>query len=283
MTEAPAWEDPRAVLARHVLRPKRGMSQNFLVSQRAAESIARAAVDEPGRSVVVELGAGLGTLTAALLRAGARVIAVERDPDMLRVLEAEFAQQPVEVLRDDAASIDYAALAARSGGALSVAGNLPYAVTGAILRNLVDARTLLARVVVMLQREVRDRLVAEAGTAEYGALTVFTRAAFEVETVLRLGPGAFHPPPKVESAVIRLQPRAVPLAEETEAFRRVVRAAFQSRRKTLRNALGTIAERAVAEQALAQAGIAPELRGETLSVADFAALAGALAAIEAQG
>ena len=280
MSDAPAWEDPRHVLARHGLRPKRGMSQNFLVSQRAADGIARAVVSEPGQSVVVELGAGLGTLTAALLRAGARVIAVERDPDMLRVLQAEFAAHAVEVLSADAASIDYAALAARAGGPLSVAGNLPYAVTGGILRNLVDARGLLARVVVMLQREVRDRLVAEAGTAEYGALTVFTRAAFEIDTVLRLGPGAFHPPPRVDSAVIRLSPRAQPLAEETDAFRRVVRAAFQSRRKTLRNALSTITERPIAEQALERAGISPDLRGETLTVVQFGTLAAALEALE---
>jgi 16S rRNA (adenine1518-N6/adenine1519-N6)-dimethyltransferase len=167
---------------------------------------------------VVELGPGLGTLTGALLRAGGRVIGVERDPDMLRVLAAEFGGQPVELVPGDAAELDYGELAARAGGPLSVAGNLPYAVTGAILRNLIDARARLERVVVMVQREVRDRLVAAPGGADFGALTVFTTAAFEVHTVLRLRPGAFHPPPKVESAVVQLTPRAVPLAEETPAF-----------------------------------------------------------------
>ncbi len=275
MSAPPAWEDPRAVLARHGLAPKRRLSQNFLVDPRAVETIARAAVASPG-ACVVELGPGLGTLTAALLRAGARVIGVERDPDMLRVLAAEFGDQPLELLPGDAAALDYGELAARVGGPLAVAGNLPYAVTGAILRKLIEARARLERVVVMVQREVRDRLVAAPDSAEFGALTVFTTAAFEVHTVLRLRPGAFHPPPKVESAVVQLTPRPVPLAEETEAFRRVVRAAFQSRRKTLRNALAAIAGREAAERALAEVGIDPMRRGETLAIAEFAALAAAL-------
>lgn len=281
MSAPPIWEDPRAVLARHGLSPKRRLSQNFLVDARAVEVIARSAVASPG-AWVVELGPGLGTLTAGLLRAGARVIGVERDPDMLRVLAAEFGDQPVELLPGDAANLDYGELAARTGGPLSVAGNLPYAVTGAILRNLVDARARLDRVVVMVQREVRDRLVAAPGGKDFGALTVFTTAAFEVHTVLRLRPGAFHPPPKVESAVVQLTPRAVPLAEETAAFQRVVRAAFQSRRKTLRNALSAIASREAAERALAQVGIDPIRRGETLGIAEFAALAVALEGVEPQ-
>jgi 16S rRNA (adenine1518-N6/adenine1519-N6)-dimethyltransferase len=225
---------------------------------------------------VVELGAGLGTLSAALLRAGARVIAIERDPDLLAVLDAELAAHGLVVRRDDAASVDYGALAAEAGEALVVAGNLPYAVTGAILRNLVAHRAALARAVVMVQREVRDRLAAEPSTPEYGALTVFTRAAFELETVLRLGPSAFHPRPKVESAVVLLRPRAVPLALETAAFRQVVRAAFQARRKTLRNALAQAVAPELADRALAAAGIDGARRGETLGVEQFARLAAAL-------
>jgi 16S rRNA (adenine1518-N6/adenine1519-N6)-dimethyltransferase len=272
---APPWEDPRAVLARHGLRPKRRWAQNFLISRPAVEAIARAAVPQPGASVV-ELGAGLGTLSAALLRAGARVIAIERDPDLLAVLDAELAAHGLVVRRDDAASVDYGALAAEAGEALVVAGNLPYAVTGAILRNLVAHRAALARAVVMVQREVRDRLAAEPSTPEYGALTVFTRAAFELETVLRLGPSAFHPRPKVESAVVLLRPRAVPLALETAAFRQVVRAAFQARRKTLRNALAQAVAPELADRALAAAGIDGARRGETLGVEQFARLAAAL-------
>jgi 16S rRNA (adenine1518-N6/adenine1519-N6)-dimethyltransferase len=278
-TEPPAFEDPRAVLARHGLRPKRGYSQNFLTSKRAVETIARAAVARPGERVV-ELGPGLGTLTAALLRAGARVLAFERDPEMLQVLEAELGACELALRRQDAASASYAELAAELGAPVCVVGNLPYAITGAILRNLVAQRTALSRVVVMVQREVRDRLHASPGSAEYGALTVFTSAAFELETLLKLPPSAFHPPPKVHSAVVKLTPRATPLAEETPAFQRVVRAAFQGRRKTLRNALGAAYDHAIAARALASAGIDPMRRGETLSVAEFAVLAEAAARAE---
>jgi 16S rRNA (adenine1518-N6/adenine1519-N6)-dimethyltransferase len=280
--DAPAWEDPRAVLARHGLRAKRGYSQNFLISQRAVDTIAAATVIDADM-VVVELGAGLGTLTSALLRAGTRVIAIERDPDMLRVLEAELGAYRLEVRREDAAALDYAALAQQIGGPPGVAGNLPYAITGPILRNLVEHRRSLAHAVVMVQREVRNRLVAQPGTGDYGALTVFTQAAFAVDTVLKLGAGAFHPRPRVESAVVRLKPRAVPLAEETPAFRRTVRAAFQSRRKTLRNALATTTAPALASRALTAAGIDPDRRGETLSVQEFACLAAALESTEQAG
>jgi 16S rRNA (adenine1518-N6/adenine1519-N6)-dimethyltransferase len=269
---APDFEDPRALLARHGLRPKRGYSQNFLISRSAVEAIARAAVTRPDEPVI-ELGPGLGTLTAALLRAGARVIAIERDPDMLRVLQAELGACALELRRDDAASLDYQALARELGGRVSVAGNLPYAITGAILRNLGAQRGALARVVVMVQREVRDRLQAAPATAEYGALTVFSRALFEIETVLRLPPGAFHPRPKVHSAVVQLVPRAAPLAEQTPSFQRVVRAAFQGRRKTLRNALAAVYGAPAAERALERANIDSKRRGETLSVEEFATLA----------
>jgi 16S rRNA (adenine1518-N6/adenine1519-N6)-dimethyltransferase len=272
---SPAWEDPRVVLARHGLRAKRSYSQNFLVSQHAVEAIARAAVPEPGVTVV-ELGPGLGTLTAALLRAGGRVIAIERDRDMLEVLSAELSGFALDLRREDAAAVDLSAIAAQAGEKIAVAGNLPYAITGAILRRLIAQQSAISRAVIMVQREVRDRLVAAPGTAQYGALTVFTRAAFAVETVLKVGAGAFHPRPKVDSAVLLLTPRPTPIAEETEAFRTVVRAAFQSRRKTLRNALTAASSAAVAAKAIGLAGLEPDVRGETLDVAQFAALAAAL-------
>jgi 16S rRNA (adenine1518-N6/adenine1519-N6)-dimethyltransferase len=266
-----SFEDPRTLLKRYGLRAKRGMSQNFLVSQAGVDAIVRAVGAAPGERVV-ELGAGLGTLTTALMRAGARVLAIERDLDMIRVLTAELGPHGLEIRRDDAACIDYAAIAMQQGSKVCVVGNLPYAITGAILRNLVESRASLSRAIVMVQREVRDRLVAEPGTADYGALTVFTSAAFEIDTVLRLPQGAFHPPPKVQSAVVRLVPRSTPLAEETDAFRAVVRGAFQSRRKTLRNALRACGI-AQSDQALERAGIDPTRRGETLSVLEFDTLA----------
>jgi 16S rRNA (adenine1518-N6/adenine1519-N6)-dimethyltransferase len=276
--EVPSWEDPRRVLGRHGLAPKRSFSQNFLISESAVARIAEAVAPAPGE-LVVELGPGLGTLTGALLRAGASVVAIEQDRAMIAVLAAEFTTPRLRVREGDAATVDYAALGAELGvSRLAVAGNLPYAVTGGILRTLTLARAHLSRAVVMVQREVRDRLLALPGTSEYGALTVFVQGAFAVTPVVSVPPGAFHPAPKVASAVVKLVPLAVPRAEETPALRGVVRAVFDARRKTLRNALGRVYGSARAGRALDTLGLDPQRRGETLAVEQFAALAAQLGA-----
>jgi len=265
---APEWEDPRRVMRRHGLAPKRAFSQNFLVARSAVERIVEALAPRSDE-LTVELGPGLGTLTSALLRAGARVLAVERDRDMLAVLRDELGAVPeLSLVEGDATTVDLTAIA-HEHGPIALVGNLPYAVTGAIFRNLTDHRAAVSRAVVMVQREVRDRLLAEPGTKAYGALSVFVQASFAVEPVLRVPPGAFFPPPKVESAVVRMVPLSTPRAEETDAFRAVVHAAFGTRRKTLRNAL----RRIDAEPALVAAGIDGDRRGETLSIEELAAIA----------
>jgi 16S rRNA (adenine1518-N6/adenine1519-N6)-dimethyltransferase len=272
-----AYEDPRRVLARHQLHPKRGFSQNFLVSRGAVERIAAAVAPTPGE-LVVELGPGVGTLTAALLRAGARVVAIESDRDMRTVLAAEMgAEGALEVRQGDARTVDFHALAQQEGAPVAVAGNLPYAVTGGILRNLVAARQSVSRAVIMVQREVRDRLLAPPGSKAYGSLTVFVSAAFEVEPVLTLRAGNFFPPPKVSSAVVRLVARPTPLAREDAAFRKVVRALFDARRKTCRNALlQAVGDADLVDRALTQAGVDPRTRGERLDLATLDALADVL-------
>ncbi len=271
MSEPPEWEDPRRVLRRYGMAPKRAFSQNFLVSRSAVERIVEALAPRPDE-LTVELGPGLGTLSAALLRAGANVLAIERDRDMLEVLARELGGVERFTVREgDATTVDFEALS-RERGPIALCGNLPYAVTGQILRNVIAHRAALSRAVGMVQREVRDRLLAKPGTKEYGALTVFVQASFAVEPVVRVPAGAFHPPPKVESAVVRLVPHATPRAEETESFRAVVHAAFGARRKTLRNALRQIG----AERALELAGIDGQRRGETLSIEELAALGEAL-------
>lgn len=294
----PAWEDPRRVLARHGLRPQRKFSQNFLVARSVVEAIAAAVVPDPSKNtLVVELGPGAGTLTAALLRRGARVVAVERDRAMIDLLAAELGgQRNLRVVAGDAAALDLAGLLAtlepagspampglaRSFATLEpargdvrpvVCGNLPYAITGAILERLVAQRAQLSRAVVMVQKEVRDRLLASPGTREWGALSVYVQAAFDVRGVLRVPAGAFHPPPKVESAVVELVPRAVPRAEETDAFRTIVRAAFGTRRKTLRNGLVRELGHECADALLEATAIDGGRRGETLSIEELGALA----------
>lgn len=271
-------EDPRRVLARHGLAPKRSFSQNFLVSREAVEKIAEATVSRDVRNVV-ELGPGAGTLTTALLRLGAHVVAVERDRDMIGVLRAELADVPdFEVVEGDAAKIDLRSLRARIGAPYAIAGNLPYAITGEILRHLVESADAFSHAVVMIQKEVRDRLLAGPGDSDYGALTVFVSARMSITSVTIVRKGAFHPPPKVDSAVVRLEPLAVPRAVETPEFRAVVRAAFSQRRKMLRKALRAIADGPDVDRALSAAGVDGEARGETLSVETFAALAGELSA-----
>jgi 16S rRNA (adenine1518-N6/adenine1519-N6)-dimethyltransferase len=269
-----AFEDPRRILARHGLHAKRSYSQNFLVSRHALEGIA-AALDPAPQELVVELGPGLGTLTAALLRRGARVLAVEADPDMREVLAAELGSQPgLQILAGDARTVDLRDVARREGKPVALAGNLPYAVTGSILRHLVDQRDALSRAVIMVQREVRDRLLASPSTKAYGALTVFVSAVFALEPVLLVKPGAFFPPPKVSSAVVRLTTRPAPLAQEDDAFRTVVRALFDARRKTCRNALLQVVEdAAVVDAALTRAGVDGRARGETLDLATMDGIA----------
>jgi 16S rRNA (adenine1518-N6/adenine1519-N6)-dimethyltransferase len=268
-----AAPDARDLLRKYDLLPKRSFSQNFLIQPGATAQIADATA-ALGRQVV-ELGPGLGALTHALLERDCDVLAVELDRDMVRVLQEEFAdRERLELRHADAAEVDFTAYSRACGSKLVVTGNLPYQATGAILRRVAVHRAVLTGAVLMVQREVRDRLVAEPSTKQYGALTVFTRAGFEVETVFRLRPGSFFPAPKVESAVVRLLPRTEPLAEETESFQAVVRAAFQMRRKTLRNALRGLGDGERADRALSEAGIDPRRRGETLSVEEFAQLAG---------
>ena len=270
--ELPPARDARDLLRAYGLSPKRSFSQNFLVQPGAVDRIAEAAAalgDE-----VVELGPGLGALTHALLERGCRVLAVELDRDMIRVLRGELGAHPaLEIRAGDAAELDLSAYAEARGARLVVTGNLPYQATGAILRRVVADRAALRGAVLMVQREVRDRLVAAPGTKEYGALSVFTQAGFEVDTVCKLRPGSFHPPPKVDSAVVRLLPRSMATAEETPTFRALVRAAFQMRRKTLRNALKSLGREERWARAAQMEGIDLSRRGETLSVGEFGALA----------
>lgn len=267
------FEDPRRVLGRHGLAPKRRFSQNFLCSPKAVSAIAEATGAGAG-DTVVELGPGCGTLTAALLDLGANVLAIERDPDMIRLLGAEFPDRPLTVRDGDAAAVDYPALA-RELGPVRLAGNLPYAITGGIMRNLIDHADCLQGAVIMVQHEVAERLRADPGSRGYGALTVFIDNVFEVRRVLRVPATAFHPPPKVDSAVVHLAPRDTPRVPADTTFEQIVHATFQGRRKTLRNCLRRMPDATPerVEAALAAAAVTENERGERLSVDRFGALA----------
>jgi 16S rRNA (adenine1518-N6/adenine1519-N6)-dimethyltransferase len=266
----------RELLKKYGQRAKKSWGQNFLVDERTFEDIVHAC--EAGeRDTVVEIGAGLGTLTWRLAERAGHVIAVERDRDMVEVLRAELGTHPrIEIAEANALTYDYAAAAERAGGSIVVAGNLPYQIATPILFRLLETRGRIRTLVVMLQREMADRIVAAPDTSEYGALGVMIQMAGEVRMVRKVPAGAFVPAPRVNSAVIRVTPFAggktrVPVCDE-EKFSQVVHAAFGMRRKTLRNALRAIAN----EAAFAAADIDPQRRGETLSVAEFARLTDAV-------
>ena len=267
---------PKSQLSDRGLSPKRHFGQNFLADHGLSRRIAELAAPDGGS--VLELGAGLGALTRPLLERAGHVIAVERDRDLVPVLQQELAPEieagRLRVLEADAKSVEPGALLAALPRPHVLCGNLPYQITGPLLELAVHSASALDRVVFLVQLEVADRLAAAPASEHYGALSVFTQAAFTVSRALVVRRGAFYPQPGVDSAVVVLAPRAEPTLE-TPAFAAFVHAAFAQRRKQLSNAwrgvLGLTQEQ-LAEAAKA-AGIQLSARGETLSVADFARMA----------
>jgi 16S rRNA (adenine1518-N6/adenine1519-N6)-dimethyltransferase len=261
----------------------RALGQHFLRDAEVARRIADLA--RPARTdLVVEIGPGRGALTEHLAPSCGRLLAIELDAALAARLRERFAAAShVEVRTADARTYDYSSLAALlpdPGGRVLVVGNLPYSASKAILMALVEAGPVISEMVLMLQKEVADRLAAAPGAKVYGSLSVLTQIACEVSAAFSVAPEAFSPPPRVESAVVHLRVRpAPPVSIEDDArFRAVVRAAFAQRRKNLANALagglGFSADRA--RGLAAAAGIDPGRRAETLSLAEFARLARAV-------
>ncbi len=279
----PAGEDPRRTLARYGLAAKKSWGQNFLRDRAVLARIAAATQAGPD-DVVVEIGAGLGALTRALAELEpppARVVAVERDPDMVTVLQGELAGARVEVRAADAAHFDFVAEARQAGRPLVVVGNLPYQIASALIVALLQAGRAgaIARAVIMIQREMAKRITAPPGSRVYGRLTVAVAQNAEAAILFDVKPGSFHPAPAVMSSVLRLVPRPAPLAPVKDAalFDEVVKRAFATRRKMLRRALAGFGDQRTAA-ALAAAGLTGTERAEELSVPAFARLADAFAA-----
>lgn len=260
------------------LAPKKRFGQNFLTDQNAARAIAMAATPEEG-GTVLEIGAGTGALTRPLLARAGRVVAVERDRDLVPLLQEDLAEEiasgHLTLIEGDALAVDWLALLADGPRPHVVAGNLPYLITGALIERATAIADAIDVAVFMVQAEVADRLIATPGSDAYGALTVFVQAAFSVRRVISVKSGSFFPKPDVDSAVVAftsLRPRR---AVETGAFRAVVKGAFGMRRKTLRNAWKGIFgwSREELDAHATAAGISLDLRGETLAVEDFERLA----------
>lgn len=277
----------RELLQRHGLRPNKALGQNFLADRNTLNRIVGAA-QIGADDWVIEIGPGLGSLTQALVDAGARVIAVEKDGGLARVLTGLFASCPqVTIVHADALRLDLVELV-RSHASLplcseslhpcKVVANLPYYITSPLIMHVLESDLALERAVVMVQREVAQRLVAAPGTKEYGALTVGVQYRADVERVGQVPPTVFVPPPAVVSEIVCLKPKPKSeLPQVGEQFFPLVKAAFGQRRKTLRNALRHLGlSAAQIEEALAKAGIQGDRRGETLSVVEFVRLSKAV-------
>lgn len=253
----------KEILARHGFEVSKRLGQNFLCDAAVLAEMARAAA--PAGEDVLEIGPGLGVLTAALAEEARSVTAVEAarrlEPVLVETLE-RFTN--ITILFADFLHVDPTALPDRT---FVVAANLPYAITTPALFRFLDGEISWKRIAVMIQAEVAERLAAAPSTPEYGALTISAQAAASIELVCRIPSSAFWPRPKVESAIVRLTPR---YGERPATLRAVLRAAFSSRRKTIKNALAKLD---AGPEALRASGLAAERRPETLSVAEWIALA----------
>ena len=261
----------RDVADRFGLRARRSLGQNFLFDDNLLDRIARAAGDLSATEVV-EVGPGPGGLTRALLRAGSpHVIAVEKDTRCIAALQELImaARGRLDVVEADALEVELAGLTAT---APVIAGNLPFNAATEILMRLLDRAERVKAMVLMFQREVGDRIAAAPGSKDYGRLSVMVQWRCAVERCFEVPARAFVPPPKVHAVVLRLTPRAAPLfPADATALRQVLAAAFGQRRKTLRNAMSTLAEDPAG--LLEAAGIDPGLRAERLTIEQFCALA----------
>ncbi len=265
-----------ALLRQYNLHPDRSLGQNFLVEEGALAKVAAAAEIGP-EETVLEVGPGLGSLTRHLAAQARRVVAVELDPDLLPALAAVLKPHTnVEVVQGDILALPLQSLGLPPG--YKVAANIPYYITSAVIRHLLEAQSRPACIVLTVQREVAERVCAKPGDMSVLAVSVQFYSAPRI--VARIPAGAFYPRPNVDSAVVRLDvlPRRAVDVKDSEAFFRVVKAGFSQKRKQLRNALsgGMQMSGEQVEAWLGRAGVDPRRRAETLALQEWAALSESL-------
>lgn len=248
-------------------RPRKRFGQHFLHDEDVINRIVAAIAPMPG-DTLVEIGPGEGALTRPLLDSQAALHVIEKDRDLAQLLPERFAdKKPFHVHCQDALLFDFHSIR----GPLRIVGNLPYNISTPLLFHLLDHLDCIKDMVFMLQSEVVDRLNATPGKKAYGRLSVMVQARCDVEKLFTVDPQSFTPPPRVESAVVRLRPLEQPMhgIEDTQAFGEIVRQSFNQRRKTLRNSLRGL----LTADEIESGGINPGARAEELSIADFAVLA----------
>lgn len=274
---------PRTLMHAWELFPKKQFGQNFLSDPGTARTIVSRGGVGPD-DVVLEIGAGLGALTVPLSAAAKKVVAVEKDERLLRLLETELSlyhAENVSLLNMDILSVDIQAIALKEEAGLLVFGNLPYNISSQILVRLIESRRHVSRCILMFQKELAQRLMAGPGTKEYGRISAMLQYCSEIRHLATVQAHLFYPKPKIDSEVIEIdfsKPSAHKADNEAFLFS-VIKAAFSKRRKTLKNSLSTSElgmEAAPVSRALEAAGIDPVRRAETLNVEEFVALAKAL-------
>lgn len=277
----------RAVLAKFGIRARKKYGQNFLTDGNIVRGIVEASGVGP-EDCVLEIGPGIGTMTQYLSEAAGKVVCVEIDESLRPVLELTLEDcDNVEVIWQDILKTDLRDLADRYNGGrpLKVVANLPYYVTTPILIRLLEEKGCFESITVMVQKEVADRICAGAGSKEYGALSLAVQYFSNPEVVLKVPPSCFFPSPAVESSVLHLQAYIEPPVDADEEFMfALIRASFNQRRKTLANGLshgfrckGRTLTRSEVEEALSSMGLPADIRGEKLSLEQFAALSRHLA------
>ncbi|MGE5543883.1 MAG: 16S rRNA (adenine(1518)-N(6)/adenine(1519)-N(6))-dimethyltransferase RsmA [Bacillota bacterium] len=273
----------RSLLAEKDLRPHKGLGQNFLVDKNILQKITDAA-QITKTHIVLEIGTGLGALTLFLADAASQVVTVEIDKKLIPILQNIFnSRSNITLLTGDILAFDWEQdffkFLRSPLDKLIICANLPYYITSPIIFRILEHKNRIQHAVLMVQREVADRLLAIPGTKDYSLLTVMINRTAEVELVARVSRNCFYPSPDVDSAVIRLIPRSRPLVvEKEEIFTELTRAAFQARRKTMLNVLvnSNLADRDKAMEVLLSLGVDPKRRGETLSIEEFARIANRL-------
>ena len=272
--------DVRKLLRQSNLRPEKGLGQNFLVEQAILEKIV-ASAELTSEDVALEIGAGTGALTQLLAQEAGHVIAVELDERLMPLLQEELSEEKnVTLIQGDILKLEPAGLFPESDAQYKVVANLPYYITSAVLRHLLEATLKPKSVVITVQREVAERIVAEPG--DMSVLTVSVQFYGEPEILFYIKPGSFYPSPAVESAVLRIETHdELPLPQEAlPTFFRIVRAGFAQRRKQLHNTLSAglgseVSKYEVADK-LKEAGIDPRRRAQTLDIDEWVRVTGTL-------
>jgi 16S rRNA (adenine1518-N6/adenine1519-N6)-dimethyltransferase len=267
----------RQELKEYGLIPRKGWGQHFLVDRNILNKVIWTAQVEK-EDAVLEVGPGLGEMTIALARQAKRVIAIEIDSKLVAILNEKMKNYPnVEVVRSDILKVDFNQFLKKEGHPIKVVANLPYQVSTPLLFRFIESKETFSTFTLMLQKEVAERMVAPPGGKEYGPLSIFIQMFSDVSIRFFIKPSAFFPPPKVESAVVQMVWKEKPMIEtnDEEWFKRVVKACFGYRRKTLVNALrhSELSLPESIELKMEAIGIDPRRRPETLTIQEYANLA----------